>query len=78
MMQINDLINHTSEWLKGIGPNSDVVISSRIRLARNLNKFPFPHWASKAQLNTVLESPSLWDQNSSTYISPGLSGWCLL
>ena len=57
-MQINDLINHTSEWLKGIGPNSDVVISSRIRLARNLNKFPFPHWASKAQLNTILEMSS--------------------
>ncbi len=54
-MQINDLINHTSEWLKGTGPHSDVVISSRIRLARNLNKFPFPHWASKAQLNNVLE-----------------------
>jgi len=53
-MQINDLLNHTSEWLKGTGPHSDVVISSRIRLARNLNKFPFPHWASKAQLNEVI------------------------
>ncbi len=48
-MQINDLLNHTSEWLKGTGPNSDIVISSRIRLARNLSKFPFPHWASKTQ-----------------------------
>ena len=57
-MQINDLINHTSEWLKGTGPHSDVVISSRIRLARNLNQFPFPHWASKAQLNTILEKSS--------------------
>ena len=27
-MQINDLINHTSEWLKGTGPHSDVVIST--------------------------------------------------
>lgn len=53
-MQINDLLNHTSEWLKGTGPHSDVVISSRIRLARNLNKFPFPHWANKAQLNEVI------------------------
>jgi len=57
-MQINDLINHTSEWLKGTGPNSDVVISSRIRLARNLNKIPFPHWASKAQLNEVISKTS--------------------
>ena len=53
-MQINDLLNHTSEWLKGSGPNSDIVISSRIRLARNLNKFPFPHWASKDQLNEIV------------------------
>jgi protein arginine kinase len=48
-MNINDLINHTSEWLKGTGPNSDIVISSRIRFARNLDKLPFPHWANKKQ-----------------------------
>lgn len=46
-MKLNDLLNHTSEWLKGTGPNSDIVISSRIRLARNLEKSPFPHWANK-------------------------------
>ena len=48
-MQLNDLLNHTSEWLKGTGPNSDIVISSRIRLARNLDKARFTHWADKAQ-----------------------------
>jgi len=48
-MQLNDLINHTSEWLKGTGPSANIVISSRIRLARNLDKFPFPHWANKQQ-----------------------------
>lgn len=57
-MQINDLLNHTSEWLKGTGPNSDIVISSRIRLARNLNKYPFPHWASKIQLEEILVKTS--------------------
>ena len=55
-MQIKDLLNHTSEWLKGTGPNSDIVISSRIRLARNLNKFPFPHWANKAQLDEIVNT----------------------
>ncbi len=44
-MNLNEIVNHTSEWLKGTGPNSDIVISSRIRLARNLEKIPFPHWA---------------------------------
>ncbi|MCX5696257.1 MAG: protein arginine kinase [Candidatus Omnitrophica bacterium] len=53
-MQLNDLLNHTSEWLKGSGPNSDIVISSRIRLARNLDKENFPHWANKSQGATVL------------------------
>lgn len=48
-MKVNDLLSHTSEWLKGTGPNSDIVISSRIRLARNLDKLPFPHWANKKQ-----------------------------
>ncbi|MCX5706078.1 MAG: protein arginine kinase [Candidatus Omnitrophica bacterium] len=55
-MQLNDLLNHTSEWLKGSGPNSDIIISSRIRLARNLDKFPFPHWANKKQGEETLDS----------------------
>jgi len=55
-MQINDLIKHTSEWLKGTGPNSDIVISSRIRLARNLSKIPFPHCANKKQGEKILVS----------------------
>jgi len=64
-MQLNDLLNHTSEWLKGSGPNSDIVISSRIRLARNLDKERFPHWADKLQgeknLNTIKEGLSKVD-----------------
>jgi len=55
-MRLDDLLNHTSEWLKGTGPNSDIVLSSRIRLARNLDKFPFPHWANKKQSEEVLET----------------------
>ncbi|MFA5101408.1 MAG: protein arginine kinase [Candidatus Omnitrophota bacterium] len=54
-MQLNDILNHTSEWLKGTGPHSDIVISSRLRLARNIDKFPFPHWASKKQGKAALE-----------------------
>ncbi len=48
-MNINDLLHQGSEWLKGSGPHSDIVISSRIRLARNLQKNPFPQWANKKQ-----------------------------
>ena len=53
-MKINDLLSHGSEWLRGTGPNSDIVISSRIRLARNLFKISFPHWANKKQCEQVL------------------------
>ena len=40
-MKVEDLLGQSGEWLKGTGPENDVVISSRIRLARNLNRFPF-------------------------------------
>ncbi len=55
-MQLNDFLNHTSEWLRGTGPNSDIVISSRLRLARNLDKARFPHWADKAGGRQTLET----------------------
>lgn len=48
-MNLGDLLKHTSEWLRGTGPNSDIVISSRIRMARNLDKLPFPHWGNQKQ-----------------------------
>ena len=40
-MKIDDLLNQSGEWLKGTGLDSDIVISSRVRLARNLSRFPF-------------------------------------
>jgi len=59
-MTINDFLKHDSEWLKGSGPNSEIVMSSRTRLARNLDKFSFSHWADKVQqaeiLNAVLSA----------------------
>lgn len=38
---ISELASQCGEWLRGSGPESDIVISSRIRLARNLADFPF-------------------------------------
>jgi protein arginine kinase len=53
-----DSLSHTSgEWLRGTGPESDIVISSRIRLARNLAAFPFTNRASayqKAEIEGLL------------------------
>ena len=40
-MKLSDLTNQAGEWLRGSGPMSEIVISSRIRLARNLAGYPF-------------------------------------
>jgi protein arginine kinase len=38
-MKLSDLTQHAGEWLRGSGPMSETVISSRIRLARNVAGF---------------------------------------
>lgn len=43
-----------SEWMKGNGPDSDIVVSSRIRVARNLQAYPFPMLATNQQSKEVL------------------------
>jgi protein arginine kinase len=40
-------------WLKEPAPYRDVVLSQRVRLARNLLHLPFPHVATEAQLEAV-------------------------
>lgn len=40
-MIFEEMAGRCGEWLKGSGPESDIVMSSRIRLARNLAEYPF-------------------------------------
>lgn len=42
-------------WYIDLGPEGDVVVSSRIRLARNLSDFPFPCRLNLSQKRAVLE-----------------------
>lgn len=44
-----------SKWITGGGPESDIVISSRIRIARNIEKIPFPHQSSSEDLKKVID-----------------------
>jgi protein arginine kinase len=56
-MNLDNLTHTSGEWLRGSGPESDIVISSRIRLARNLAAFPFTNRASpgqKAEIEALL------------------------
>ena len=52
---IKQLVHSTCEWLKGTGPESAVVISSRIRLARNLAGFMFLEKLDADQEAAILE-----------------------
>lgn len=54
-MSLRDIMKKTlSEWLKGTGPENDIVIGSRVRLARNLAGVPFTAVAGDKQLGEVV------------------------
>lgn len=40
-MELDELVLASGEWIHGTGPEADIVMSSRIRLARNVARFPF-------------------------------------
>lgn len=49
MMRFNTLIKNPADWMRGSGPHSDVVMTSRVRLARNLRGNPFPGFSQEKQ-----------------------------
>jgi protein arginine kinase len=53
-MNLDSLLPNLGEWLRGTGPESDVVVSTRIRLARNLTDYPFTGRASIAQKSEIV------------------------
>ena len=56
-MDLESIAQHCGEWLRGTGPESDIIMSSRIRLARNLADFPFPSRAddvAKSEIAALL------------------------
>jgi len=54
-MTLNDLVHQAAAWLDASGAYSDVIVSSRVRLARNLRRIPFSHQNSKADEERVVE-----------------------
>ena len=57
-MTMRGLTENAGEWLRGAGPQSDIVISTRVRLARNLAGYPFVNRASVRQREEVLRKCS--------------------
>ena len=61
-----------SSWYNNRAPEDDIVVSTRIRLARNLNGIPFPSKMSAEQLNEVNEAVRNAILNSNTPYSKSL------
>lgn len=61
---IRELRDSTAHWATGNGPLNHIVLSSRIRLARNIKDIPFPFKASDKQLKTILNlSENIFKKN---------------
>ena len=54
-MKLTDISNDVNEWFNGDGPFVDVVISSRIRLARNLAGYKFLSRCSNVEKTQILK-----------------------
>jgi len=55
-MKLVSLAQGLGRWLDGSGPASDIVLSTRVRLARNLKEVPFTHRAREEQMAMVYSS----------------------
>lgn len=55
MMRFTTLIKHPADWMTGGQGEHGAVLTSRIRLARNLRRQPFPGWAKRDQRAAALD-----------------------
>jgi protein arginine kinase len=70
-MNLDNLTHTSGEWLRATGPESDIVISTRIRLARNLAAFPFTNRSSAHQKSEI--EALLRDRIAKLELDPRLS-----
>lgn len=55
-MCVENLMDPTRiKWIDSTGPDGDIVISSRVRLARNLKDIPFPHLLSEKDAKSIID-----------------------
>ena len=53
---LKDLAQRAAPWLVGDAPDRDIVLSSRVRLARNVDGRRFSHAADDASLHALRQS----------------------
>ena len=54
-MKFASLLKQPADWMEVTGPHGDIVITSRVRLARNVDGVPFPGWARTEDRVAILE-----------------------
>jgi len=54
MMRFTTLLKHPADWMTGHNAGTSVVLTSRVRLARNIAGAPYPGWARKTQRQEVM------------------------
>ncbi len=64
------IIRQRVSWLADSGPEDDIAISSRIRLARNLADVPFPINADDAQLGSIISAVEIAAKRSRCFARP--------
>ena len=66
---LDQLVDRPSRWLSEAGPNADLVLSTRVRLARNLRDVPFTQRAAEEEMGIVVSRVV-----SACQSSPSLAG----
>lgn len=54
-MQFSKLIEQPASWMLSSDQDRDIVLTSRIRLARNIQGMPFPGWAKRQQRDEIFK-----------------------
>ncbi len=55
MMRFSTLLKNPADWMTGAAKGTGVVLTSRVRLARNLHREPFPGWSTKERRMDLLD-----------------------
>jgi protein arginine kinase len=65
-MTLDDMVRRHGSWLEA-GTAEGPVISSRVRLARNLEEYSFPGWAKKKEKQAIWKQASAFFQSRDTH-----------
>jgi protein arginine kinase len=63
-------VDAVGRWLAATGPESDIVVSTRVRLARNIADVPFTHRATADEQERVIQG-ARWALADAGYLSEG-------